>query len=140
MPHKDPEAQKKAMRELMRQRRAQAKVKTAGDNLPPVPGQSISPLAKALDEPNAPPAPATIPKPQPEMSETEKFWQVMGIKNVWPKYPGKEGYPCANGLGRCCLPLMWEELGDTPHQIKECFDHIEHCIYFRCTQSRMEMN
>ena len=61
MPYKDPEAQKRKMAEVMRQRRAAAKQAKAGDSLPPAePAAQSEPYL--AERPSTPP-PATLPKP-----------------------------------------------------------------------------
>ncbi len=151
--------------QMRRRRAQAKATKQAGDNLPPATQGVVSPpelpgkksklnlpapasqkscdnipvgIIRPLNEPvkNVVAGPEySPPASQDEMSATEKFWQTCGIVNIWPKYPDQEGYPCANGLGRCCLPLMWEE----NHAIKHCTNHIKYCIYFRRTQAGMEL-
>ena len=76
--------------------------------------------------------------PHQHPNVTEMFWQACGMKSVWPNYQDKDGFPCANGLGECCLPLMWGE----NRPVRMCNYSIEYCIYFRRTgkQGVMEFN
>jgi hypothetical protein len=142
MPYKDPEAQKKAQKELMRQRRAQAKLK-AGENLPPaIPGQSVIP-PKASLEPNTP-APASrtsihvkpskeyqvdwkarAKEPRPQYRQ-EGFISSQDIpENYWSRFPGQAGRPCFNDARySCCydlnFPVSWERSYCPGHPDKPC--------------------
>lgn len=141
MPFKDPEKQRQAQKELMRQRRARSKEQTAGSSgAPPVDSdsppesnslpQSASSVSKALPAPSQPgPAAKSLYDISPEFKPG-----VPGC--MWKKFPWERSRKCFNADGQCCydleFPVPWERTY-CPNE------HPLNCEYFRKTDVRDHM-
>lgn len=155
MPFSDKEKEKEYRREQARLRRERAKQPVEQPEPAALPVKTPPPTVPSAHPPVKPaPAATLVPPPvyektpsRPRFREeehvTEKFWETVGIKNAWTQYQEQEGFPCANGLGRCCLPYMFHEIDSTTplKAIGYCKYEARRCIYFRNTgnQSYFEL-
>jgi len=115
MPYRDPEKQKEAQRNQMRQRRAGAKSKQAGVTSSPAVGATSSPTETI---PTGSQGTATLelhsPPPRPAAHKPNKVpIDIYAPGAMWEFYEGKEGRPCFNNpFGRCCMdmrfPVTWK--------------------------------